>query len=80
MNEGDRYGRLALALLEKFLAKVWLARVYAAVYGVVYSWTRPPHESFEPLKYAYHVGLETGDIEVRIRDPTAVLAHHHELI
>lgn len=65
VHKGYAYGQLALALLDKFQAKVWIPRVYAAVYGCVHTWTRPLEETLEPLQHAYHVGLETGDIEVR---------------
>jgi hypothetical protein len=50
-------------LHEKFKTKVWLGRVSAGYYGCVHGWKKPIQETLEPLRYAYRVGMETGDIE-----------------
>jgi len=65
VDEGYRFGSLALVLLEKFkkLGLAWLPRVYAGVYGCISPWKRPFRDSQEPLKKSVMIGLEFGDIE-----------------
>jgi predicted ATPase len=58
-----RCGQLALRLLEKFKCAEFVPRVYAPVYGFINSWKFEFSAALEPLKYAYDVGLATGDIE-----------------
>ena len=65
IQEGTRFGELSLKLLDRFEAKEFIPRVYVAVYGFIFCWTRPVE--FEQLLRGYRVGLETGDIEVRER-------------
>ena len=60
---GYKYGQLALLLLEKFNCPEFLPRVHAAVYGFIYGWKHEFSVSIEPLRYAYQIGLETGDTE-----------------
>jgi hypothetical protein len=60
---GYRCGQLALRVLEKFKCAEFVPRVYAPVYGFINSWKFEFSAALEPLKYAYDVGLETGDIE-----------------
>ena len=64
-DEGDRYGQLALALLEKFSSREWIPRIYVAIHGEASSYRQHIRESYEQLKHANSVGLATGDIEVR---------------
>jgi predicted ATPase len=64
VEEGTRFGDLSLRLLDRFQAKEFIPRVYAAVHGFIYGWSRPYKQSFEPLMRGYRVGLETGDMEV----------------
>jgi hypothetical protein len=49
-------------MYEKFNEKAWLGRVSAGYYGSVHGWKRPLRESFEPIKYAHKIALETGDM------------------
>ena len=62
-GEGYRYGQLALAILNRFQAKEWIARTYTLVYGCTNHWTQPLRANLDQLKYAHSVGMETGDIE-----------------
>lgn len=64
VNNGYRVGQIALAILERFKAKEWMARVYSAVYGLCFTWRDPFRHSLKPLLAAHRVGLSTGDIEV----------------
>jgi hypothetical protein len=50
-------------LYEKFKTKAALGILSAGYYGCVHGWKKPIQETLEPLKYAYRVGMETGDIE-----------------
>ena len=59
----DRYGKLALRLLERYKSIEYLPRVYAAYYGVVFSWKYPVREALEPLLRANEVALRVGDNE-----------------
>jgi predicted ATPase len=66
VDQGTRMGDLGMKLLDRFQAKEWIPRVYAAVYGFIHGWTRPNQLAFEPLLRGYRVALETGDIEVSL--------------
>jgi predicted ATPase len=89
LDEGYRFGQLALKLLESSRRREFLPRVHAVFYGAcikrfcrvkqrfsccckrssrsyagcMSGWKRPIRESLEPLRHAYRVGLETGDVE-----------------
>lgn len=63
IDQGYSYGKLGFKLCEKFKAKAWLSRISAGFYGCVHTWKRPIHEALEPMRYAYRIGLESGDIE-----------------
>lgn len=62
-EEGYRYAKQALDLVEHFEARSWLPRVYMGAYGYVNHWFDSFHTCREPLKVAYQVAQETGDIE-----------------
>ena len=62
VNEGLRYGKLALDLLEDFGAVSFMARVDALVWGEIYPHVRPWADSLEKLKEGHRIGLQTGDI------------------
>jgi len=68
IDEGYRYGQVALALLDKFHTKEWIPRVYLGVYGHIGSYKLPLQEMYTHLERAQQIGLETGDIEVGICD------------
>ncbi|CAB9497285.1 expressed unknown protein [Seminavis robusta] len=65
-DEANRYGQLALDLLQKFQAKEYAPRVFAAVYGCIIPWQRPIRETIEPLKRAAEIGSSTGDMEFAV--------------
>lgn len=50
-------------MYENFNVQQWIGRVYCVFYGVLVALIKPFRESIEPLKYAYLVSLEKGDIE-----------------
>jgi len=58
-----RYGELSLKLLESCGSIEYLPRVYAGVYGVIYSWRFPSRDALDNLLQGYYVGLQTGDKE-----------------
>jgi predicted ATPase len=64
ISNGYRAGEIALAILERFKAKEWMARVHSFFYGMCNTWLQPLRESLKPLLVAHRVGLSTGDIEV----------------
>ena len=64
IGEGDRFGELALALLDKFHAKEWIPRVYLGVFGHAGSYKLPLQEMYPHIEYAQKIAFETGDIEV----------------
>jgi len=51
-----------LLLINKPDRRRMKSRVTFHVEGFVYWWTRPIHESLQPLLQGYQVGIETGDI------------------
>ncbi|KAL7570248.1 hypothetical protein ACA910_020671 [Epithemia clementina (nom. ined.)] len=63
IDEAYRYGKLAMAMLDRSSSRAWLCRVSAAYYGCVYGWKRPVQECIEPLRNAFRIGIECGDIE-----------------
>jgi hypothetical protein len=50
-------------MYESFNVKQWIGRVYCAFYGGLFILKMPYQEAAEPLKYAYLVSMEIGDIE-----------------
>lgn len=63
VDEGFRFGRLGLQIFERFNILQWTGRVYAGFYGLLNHLKLPLRDSIEPLKYAYVVSLEKGDVE-----------------
>ena len=63
VDPGNRFGELSLRLLDRFEAKEYIPRVYAAFYGCTYSWKKPLKDTLKPLMHAFKVGLQTGDME-----------------
>lgn len=63
IEEGIRYGALAVKMNESLSTNAWLSRLSATVYGLTFTWKDPVQSLVEPLQYAYEVGLSTGDIE-----------------
>jgi hypothetical protein len=63
VEEGMRFGRLALDLVEELNAQSYYARVGAFVWGTIFVHSQPFVDSLEPLKSGHRLGLQTGDIE-----------------
>jgi histidine kinase len=63
VEEGMRFGRLALELVEDLNALSYQARVGAFVWGAINVHRRPFVDSLEHLKSGHRLGLQTGDIE-----------------
>ncbi len=64
-DEGTRYGRLALSILNKFQARDLECRVHTIVYGMIHPSSHAMRDSIKPLLAAHRTGLVTGDIQVR---------------
>ncbi|BAY34869.1 two-component hybrid sensor and regulator [Nostoc carneum NIES-2107] len=60
---GYQFGKLALDLLPQLKAKELECKVQSMVYGFVKHWKIPVKETLIPLRSAYYVGLETGDLQ-----------------
>lgn len=63
VEDGFRFGELAMSVFDKFDTKAWLGRLAAWVYGSVCMWKQPVMTIFEPIKKAHRIALETGDID-----------------
>jgi histidine kinase len=63
LKSADRFGRLSVAMLDQLGIIESLPRVYAPLYGSIFSLTKPARESLSPLFRAYEVGMQTGDLE-----------------
>ncbi|HEY9710709.1 MAG TPA: serine/threonine-protein kinase PknK, partial [Oculatellaceae cyanobacterium] len=63
IETGYRFGQLALLLLDKFNAKELKARTLLIVNYFIKHWKAHLRETLTPLRDAYSIGLETGDLE-----------------
>ncbi|MDF5730601.1 MAG: AAA family ATPase [Rhizonema sp. PD38] len=63
IETGYRFGQLALLLLDKFNAQELKARTLLIVNYFIRHWKEHLRESLTPLRDAYSIGLETGDLE-----------------
>ena len=63
VEQGLRFGKLALDLVEELNAQSYHARVGAFVWGAIFVHSRPFVDSLEQLKSGHRLGLQTGDIE-----------------
>ncbi|MCP9234466.1 adenylate/guanylate cyclase domain-containing protein [Lewinella sp. JB7] len=63
MKAGYRYGKLGLALMEKFEERAWTTQIYCPVYALIINWNEHVRNTLRPLQESYHIGLETGAIE-----------------
>lgn len=66
IDDGFRYGELALKMCDIFKEDVWLCRTWACFYGAIYCKKYPASEALEPLRNAHRAGLRTGDIEFAV--------------
>lgn len=62
-EEAQRYGKLALDLVERFEANSYRSRVYGLVYGCIQPAVQPWRNSLKKLKEGHKLGLVTGDVE-----------------
>ncbi|NEN89043.1 MAG: AAA family ATPase [Okeania sp. SIO3H1] len=60
---GYRYGKVALKLLDKFVAKEIKARMLLVFNGNIRHWKEHTKTTINPLQDAIQIGLEVGDIE-----------------
>ncbi|MCT7968601.1 AAA family ATPase [Laspinema sp. D1] len=60
---GSQFGQLALQLLYKLNAREVESRTQFVMYAFIQHWIAPVKEVLNPLRQAYAVGLETGDLE-----------------
>ncbi len=63
IETGYQFGQLALLLLDKFNAKELKARTLLIVNYFIKHWKEHLRETLAPLRDAYSIGLETGDLE-----------------
>jgi PAS domain S-box-containing protein len=63
IETGYQFGQLALLLLDKFNAKELKARTIFIVNYFVKHWKEHLRETLNPLRDAYSIALETGDLE-----------------
>ena len=63
IESGYRYGQLALSLVKKYNLKDLKTKVLFLNSVFINPWKIHLNESIAPLKEAYRIGLETGDIE-----------------
>lgn len=63
VEEGIRFGRLALELVEELNAQSYKSRVGAFVWGTIFVHSQPYVNSLEELLSGHRLGLQTGDIE-----------------
>jgi predicted ATPase/class 3 adenylate cyclase/GAF domain-containing protein/tRNA A-37 threonylcarbamoyl transferase component Bud32 len=63
IEDGYRFGKLALSVLDKFNAKELKAKTFNIVYFLVRHWKEHIRETLQPLLEAYASGIETGDLE-----------------
>ncbi|WP_432809661.1 trifunctional serine/threonine-protein kinase/ATP-binding protein/sensor histidine kinase [Pantanalinema sp. GBBB05] len=71
IEEGYRFGQLALKLQEKFHAKELEAKVINIFNVFVRHWKEPANSTIEPLLAGVQAGLETGDVEYACYNSTS---------
>ena len=64
INEGWKYGELALRIMKKYPVKEFEARTIISVWGNVKSESEPLASCLEPYMQAHHSALSTGDFNV----------------
>jgi predicted ATPase/GAF domain-containing protein len=62
MTQGYQFGRLALRVADQWHAKEIMPRILAVFYATISIWQEPVQDSLKPLKFAYQIGLEIGDL------------------
>ena len=66
MRGGYELGEEALALSERLCAKETESKTVFAFYAFIHHWSKYLRDAAAPLLFGYQVGLETGDVEVRM--------------
>ena len=69
IDEGYRYGRLAVEIYEMFQEKSFLCGLSLGFYGYIACWRDPFESTLAPLKEAHNIGLQTGDLEAAAVSP-----------
>ena len=60
VNDGYRYGELAMKICDVFKKEVWTCRTWAGFYGTIYCRKHAVRGALEPLQTAYRAGMRTG--------------------
>ncbi len=63
IDSGYQFGKLAVALVEKFEANTFKAKIVGIFYVIVSHWKKHIEENIEPLSNGIQNALEVGDIE-----------------
>ncbi|NER93159.1 MAG: AAA family ATPase [Symploca sp. SIO1B1] len=63
IEQGYRFGKLAVNVLERFQILEIKSLVYVLFYGSIKHWKDPCQDTIPDLQNAYHYGLETGDLQ-----------------
>ncbi len=79
VESGYQFGQLALKLLDKFNAKELKTRTVFIVNLFIKHWKEHLKETLTPLRDAYLIGLETGDLEYTAYSATAYTHHSYIL-
>lgn len=67
INKGNRYGDVALRIVDRFRSKQWVGRVQTTAYSFVQPWKIPASELADKIHRASKLSFGTGDIEVSLR-------------
>ena len=62
-QEGNRFGQLAVDLLEKYPHPGRAARIMNTLYANVRHWRQPVHDQITPLKTCHQMAMQAGDFE-----------------
>jgi predicted ATPase len=63
VDEGFRFGQLALKLLDQESRIEYLPRVHVCFFSFIHGWKKPVKQTLCPLLRAHTIGVETGDME-----------------
>ncbi|MFW9996061.1 MAG: ATP-binding protein, partial [Candidatus Odinarchaeota archaeon] len=63
LKAGEKFGNLALNVLNRFDASELVAKTFLVVYDFIKHRNSHVRETLQPLMEAYHIGMETGDFE-----------------
>ena len=63
IDRGYRYGSFALDLFEEYGSRETATKLYNVFFALMKKWKSHVREALDPLLEAYHIGIETGDVE-----------------